>query len=287
MKKLLLLAFLACPMFAFAQNAYDYYGDKVQLEAHYFQSRNIGKLQGDKKQAYQGMDISEGYVASAQATGILTIYNLESELNKEKQIKLPNFGKTTNAFNISFGTTKSADDDVLPLLYISGNNGELNVAHFDKKFKNVEFIQSIKLSDAKAANVLWAIDRDNQFLYALTTGKNGQHQILRFAIPEIGSAEVKLNSNQALNSYVVEDYFKSKTITSIGGVYVHNGQLFITAGSATAADPSRLYVWDLYGKMMRNVIDLSTATRGVLKGCSIHDGTFYVQSAEGLYRLIF
>ena len=39
MKKILLFAFMACSVLAFAQNAYEYYGDKVQLEAHYLQRR--------------------------------------------------------------------------------------------------------------------------------------------------------------------------------------------------------------------------------------------------------
>lgn len=135
MKKILLFAFMACSVLAFAQNAYEYYGDKVQLEAHYFQSRSMGKLQGDKKQAYQGMDIAEGYLASAQATGIVTIYKLDSDISKEKQLKLPNFSKTTNAYNLSFGTQKFNPEDALPLLYVSGNDGELNVVRFDKKLK--------------------------------------------------------------------------------------------------------------------------------------------------------
>ena len=166
MKKILLFAFMACSVLAFAQNAYEYYGDKVQLEAHYFQSRSMGKLQGDKKQAYQGMDIAEEYLASAQATGIVTIYKLDSDISKEKQLKLPNFGKTTNAYNLSFGTQKFNPEDALPLLYVSGNDGELNVVRFDKKFKNAEFVQTIKLADAKAGNSAWVIDKDNQYLYA-------------------------------------------------------------------------------------------------------------------------
>ena len=112
---------------------------------------------------------------------------------------------------------------------------------------------------------------------------------MRFAIPNSteSTSVVTLNSSDAFNSYVIEDYYKGKTITSIGGTYVHNGQLFITNGNDTAQNPSTLFVWDLYGKMMRNVIDLSTATRGALKGCSVCDGAFYVQSTEGLYRLVF
>ena len=289
MKKILLFAFMACSVLAFAQNAYEYYGDKVQLEAHYFQSRSMGKLQSDKKQAYQGMDIAEGYLASAQATGIVTIYKLDSDISKEKQLKLPNFGKTTNAYNLSFGTQKFNPEDALPLLYVSGNDGELNVVRFDKKFKNAEFVQTIKLADAKAGNIAWVIDKDNQYLYAVVTNKSGLHQVMRFAIPNSteSTSVVTLNSSDAFNSYVIEDYYKGKTITSIGGTYVHNGQLFITNGNGTAQSPSTLFVWDLYGKMMRNVIDLSTATRGALKGCSVCDGAFYVQSTEGLYRLVF
>ena len=289
MKIILLLAFMACSVLAFAQNAYEYYGDKVQLEAHYFQSRSMGKLQGDKKQAYQGMDIAEGYLASAQATGMVTIYKLDSDISKEKQLKLPNFGKTTNAYNLSFGTQKFNSEDALPLLYVSGNDGELNVVRFDKKLKNAEFVQTIKLADAKASNIAWVIDKDNQYLYAVVTNKSGLHQVMRFAIPNSteSTSVVTLNSSDAFNSYVIEDYYKGKTITSIGGTYVHNGQLFITNGNVTAQSPSTLFVWDLYGKMMRNVIDLSTAARGALKGCSVWDGAFYVQSTEGLYRLVF
>lgn len=285
----LILALLACPMAAIGQNAYDYYGDKVQLEAHYFQSKNFGKLQGDKKQAYQGMDIANGYMVSAQATGIVTVYKFGSELDKEKQVKLSTFSKTANAYNVSFSNTKMADD-VLPLLYVSGNDGVASVERFDKKFKNATAVQTIRLSDVKASNVMWTIDKENNFLYALTSSKNGAHQVMRFAIPEVKgetAEEVKLSKADALDVHVIEDYFKSKTIASVNSVYALNGQLFITCGNGTPKDASKLLVWDAYGKMMRNVIDLSTATRGALKGCSVWNGAFYVQTEECLYQLIF
>ena len=102
----LLFALLITPLVCFGQNAYDYYGEKVQLEAHYFQSQNAGKLQGDKKLSYQGMDISNGYAVSAQSTGVITVYDLNGgDMSKEKQLKLSTFSKTANAYNVSFGTT--------------------------------------------------------------------------------------------------------------------------------------------------------------------------------------
>lgn len=90
----LLFALLITPLVCFGQNAYDYYGEKVQLEAHYFQSQNAGKLQGDKKLSYQGMDISNGYAVSAQSTGVITVYDLNGgDMSKEKQLKLSTFSK--------------------------------------------------------------------------------------------------------------------------------------------------------------------------------------------------
>ena len=286
----LLFALLITPLVCFGQNAYDYYGEKVQLEAHYFQSQNAGKLKGDKKLSYQGMDISNGYAVSAQSTGVITVYDLNGgDMSKEKQLKLSTFSKTANAYNVSFGTKKMTEEDVLPLLYVSGNHGVLNVEQIEKKFKNVNAVQTITL-DAKFSKIDWAVDADNGFLYAFCTNKNGTHQIMRFNVPEVKEGEVstvKLKTSDALDNYLVEKYYQGKAMTSTHGVYVHDGQLYITSGNGTPNDASRLYVWDLCGKMLRNVIDLSTATRDELKACSVHNGALYVQTQSSMYKLIF
>lgn len=287
----LVVTMLTMPFMCIGQNAYEYYGDKVQLEAHYFQSRNMGKLQGDKKQAYQGMDIYEGYLVSAQSSGIVTVYDIKGgELNKEKQLKLSTFAKSANAYNVSFGTQKLSDEDVLPPLYVSGNNGALNVERVEKKFKSVKPVQTITIADVKCSRIDWTVDSENQFLYALCTLKNGTHRVLRFRVPEVSGetvAEVKLKSSQAIDQYLVEDYYQGATLSATQGAYIHDGLLYITSGNGTPKSPSRLYVWDLYGKMMRNVIDLSTATRGELSACSVYDGALLVQSTNGLYKLVF
>lgn len=281
---------LAIPFISYGQNAYDYYGDKVQLEAHYFQSRNFGKLQGDKKQVYQGMDIYNGYLVSAQSSGIITIYNTQNNnLEKEKQLKLSIFSKTANAFNVSFGTKKMAGDDVLPLLYVSGNNGTLYVEQIEKKFKNAKCVQSISLTNTQANKVSWAIDKENDFLYALCTNANSTHQLLRFHIPEVNEtpSEVNFNSADAIEKYTLENFYQGKGITSDKGIYIINGQMYIVCGTGTQKDSSHLCVWDIYGKMMRNVIDLSTATRGELKSCSVYDGALFIQTQGSVYKLIF
>lgn len=286
----LLFALLIAPLVCFGQNAYDYYGEKVQLEAHYFQSRNVGKLQGDKKLQYQGMDISNGYAVSAQSTGVITVYDLNGgDMSKEKQLKLSTFSKTANAYNVSFGAKKLVEDDVLPLLYVSGNNGVVNVEQIEKKFKNVNAVQTITL-DAKFSKIDWTVDANNGFLYAFCTNKNGTHQIMRFNLPEVKQGEVsnvKLKSSDALDSYLVEKFYQGRAMTSTHGVYVHDGQLYITSGNGTPNDASRLYVWDLYAKTMRNIIDLSTATRDEIKACSVHDGVLFVQTQSSMYKLIF
>lgn len=290
MKRILLFALIAIPFMAFGQNAYDYYGEKVQLEAHYFQSKNIGKLQGDKKQLYQGMDIYNGFLVSTQSSGIITIYNIQnSGLEKEKQLKLSFFSKTANAYNVTFGLKKISDDDMLPLLYVSGNNGTLYVEQVEKKFKNVQCVQTISLQNTQAKNVIWAIDKENDFLYAFCTLKNGVHQILRFSVPEINESlqDVKLKSADALEAYTIEDYYQGKSINSANGIYINNGQMFITCGAGSQKDASRLLIWDIYGKMMRNMIDLSTATRDKLTSCSVYDGALFVQSQGSIYKLIF
>lgn len=288
---LLVATMLAMPFVCMGQNAYEYYGDKVQLEAHYFQSRNVGKLQGDKKQVYQGMDVCEGCLVSAQSSGIVTVYDIKGgEMSKEKQLKLSTYSKSANAYNVSFGTQKVSDEDVLPLLYVSGNNGVLSVEHIEKKFKAVKLVQTIAIADVKCGRVDWAIDADNQFLYAICTLKNSAHQVLRFNLPKVGGeseSEVKLKSSEALDSYLIENYYQGKALTATHGAYIHDGQLFLTSGNGTPKSPSFLYVWDLYGKMMRNVIDLSTATRGELSACSVSDGALLVQSTNGVYKLVF
>src|SRR3712207_6310502 len=98
MKKVTLLATLLLPFLAHAQTAYEYTGDKINLETHYFQSQNLGKLEGDKKLTYQGMDIYGNYMLSCQHTGVATIYLLnQGNFDKEKQFKLASFSKANHA----------------------------------------------------------------------------------------------------------------------------------------------------------------------------------------------
>ena len=291
------------PLISFAQNAYEYQGEKVALEAHYFQSSNMGKLQGDKKQTYQGMDIYNGYVVSAQNTGIVTVYRIDgSSLNKSKQFKLASYGKENHANTISFGTEKASDDAILPVIYVSQcskdkKDGMSNVAfveQIEKNLKSSKLVQTIYYDGAEGRPLQWVVDRENRFLYAYTsTAKwdaKGKHQIIKFQLPKLSDGEngiVKLSTKDAIETYCIEDTYQAEFNAVVQGVYINDGLLFIPAGDGTVKNPSVLYVWDLASHSMRNVIDMSSATRGELEDCSSYDGNFYIQTQGQFYKIIF
>jgi hypothetical protein len=51
--------------------------------------------------------------------------------------------------------------------------------------------------------------------------------------------------------------------------------------------PSYLYVWDLNGRYMRNVLDLRTATHSEMEDSSMYDGYLIIQSQDGLFKIKF
>lgn len=302
MKKIFLSLAIVLPFMAYSQNAYDYSGEKIALETHYFQSSNIGKLQGDKKQTYQGMDIWGDYMISLQNTGVATIYNVASNsIDKVKQFKTGSFSPANHANTVSFGPYKLNETDKLPLVYISqcskdALNGKTNVAFVERienNLKSSKLIQTIYYKDAQGCPLEWVVDRDNYFIYAyMSTGKwdtKGNHKIMKFVLPKPTDGTdgvVTLSSADALESYVIEDYYQGSFNPVVQGLFIYNGLLFLPAGDG-AKNPSTLYVWDLASRSMQNVIDLSSATSGELEDCSVYGSNLMIQTQGQLYRLSF
>lgn len=97
-----------------------------------FKLKDVGALQSDQKQGYQGMCIYEDWLLSVQNKGYATLYKLPSLEKKTPTFKLGCFADTNHANVAAFGVEKFDESDPLPLVYVSqayktAVNGEKDV----------------------------------------------------------------------------------------------------------------------------------------------------------------
>lgn len=256
MKHLILLLALALSLGAAAQNAYEYNGDRIDLETHYFNCQYMGKLSGNKKQPYLGFATS-GNIAVSTQNGSITIYRIAgTELRKIKQLKLAEAGSA------SFGTDEQ--------LFVS-NAGNLAAMKLSDDHKTIESTSLITIKSAKPN--FWVADAESPTLYALTN-KSGKLSVLKFAQP---SGETELNAGDSLEQFTLSS---GTSTLQIKGLCVSGGLLFATTAT-------QLYVWDLATRSLRNVINLKQAIKAPVSHCSVSDGTLLVTAQGQVYQLTF
>ncbi len=293
-KTLLLLAAAMLPALCGAQNALEYEGERIALETHFFQSSQLGKLQGKGKLSYQGMDVWGNHMLSLQHTGLATIYQLsDGGIKKLKQFKLASNGDGNHANTVSFGPSLAAQGDPMPPIYVSHcskASTACSVERITPDLKGSTLVQTITL-EGNSNPLQWVVDRDNNCLVAImsTAGwdKAGNHRIMRFALPDLSQEQVALTQADAIESYLIEDTYKAPFAVVMQGAAVHNSLLFLPTGSGTAKQPSALYVWDLATRSMRNVVDLSGATSGEPEDCAVWNSRLLLQTQGQVYNIAF
>lgn len=266
----------------------------------------LGPLQGENGGAkpfpYQGMDIHGDYMLSCQNQGVASVYTLSADsFELAGQFHLASFHKDNHANVVTFGIEKAQECDPLPLAYISqcskntidGMKDVLYAERILPDFSGSELLQTIFYDDVNydfGYALQWVIDREEEMLYGYGNTINNsdsanRHRIIKFRLPKLSEGSfVTLNSEEALENYLIEEVSDFRFNPIGQGLYIHKGKLYMPTGVGKPDRPSYLYIWDLKKHSMK-VLDLSEVTSGEFEDISMYGDSFYIQSVDGIFRL--
>ena len=268
-----------------------------------FKFKDVGALQSDQKQGYQGMCIYEDWMLSLQNKGYATLYKLPSLEKKTPTFKLGCFGDTNHANVAAFGVEKFSDSDPLPLVYVSQAykkevNGEKDVCYVERISLdgNSETVQRIVLDDPKhlyGYALQWTIDHKHRHLigFGNTISNNGEgnrFRIMVFSIPHLCDGKVvHLTADDAIENYLIQDTdsrYPSKVVGQ--GACVWNDCLLMPTGFGEKDAPSIIYVLDLKTRKLRNILDLSKTLKNEMEDIDFYQGDAYIQTnGRGVVKL--
>lgn len=268
-----------------------------------FKLKDVGALQSDQKQGYQGMCIYEDWLLSVQNKGYATLYKLPSLEKKTATFKLGCFGDTNHANVAAFGVEKFSDSDPLPLVYVSqayknAVNGEKDVCYVERVSPggSSETVQRIVLDDPKhlyGYALQWTIDHKRRHLigFGNTVSNNGEgnrFRVMVFSIPHLSDGKVvHLTADDAIENYLIQDTdsrYPSKVVGQ--GACVWNDCLLMPTGFGSEEAPSIVYVLDLKTKKLRNILDLSKTLTSEMEDIDFYQGDAYIQTnGRGIVKL--
>ena len=270
-----------------------------------FKLKDVGALQSDQKQGYQGMCIYEDWLLSLQNKGYATLYKLPSLEKKTVTFKLGCFGDTNHANVAAFGVEKFDENDPLPLVYVSQAyknvvNGEKDVCYVERLTLDgkAETVQRIVLDDPKhlyGYALQWTIDHQRRHLIGLgnTVSNNGEgnrFRIMVFSIPHLSDGKVvHLTADDAIENYLIQDTdsrYPSKVVGQ--GACVWNDCLLMPTGFGEEDAPSIIYVLDLKTRKLRNILDLSKTLKNEMEDIDFYQGDAYIQTnGRGVVKLMY
>ena len=296
-----------------AQNAAEvkttsYDGPAIVMKPHTLDALCLGKLKGQEKQSYQGMDVWNDYIFSFQNTGYLSVYTTDGKTLKQvvKPFQIASHHEKNHCNEVTFGRIRYEKDDPFPLIYvaqcqrgsINGRKDVLYVERIAPDMKSTTLVQTIVFKDRNklfgyALN--WAVDAERNYLYGYgntvdNTNPTNRHRIVKFRIPELSESTdgiVTLTEKDLLENYLIEDTYQAPFNPIGQGLMIRDGLLYMPTGFGNEKYPSELYVWDLHTRTMRNVIDLSQVTKGELEDCSQWRDKMLIQTQGEMYLLDF
>lgn len=272
-------------------------------------SRFMGPLTGrsyksDRKEAYQGMDIWNGYIFSLQNGGAASIYRIEGDgISKVSQFLTGGADRLNHANVASFLPEYYAPSDPFPLVCISrchkesfdGMKDQAYIERIAPDMQSSEIMATINYDDVNkdfGYALQWVVDREERMLYGFGNTINNKdpqnkRRVVKFRLPEIKGKEgtvINLRPEDALENYLVEET-EHDPFRPVGqGLFVYGGRLYMPTGVDTAKEPSKLYVWNLSEKSMQ-ILDLGKLCFGEPEDCSVYDGKLWVQTQEGIFRI--
>lgn len=268
-----------------------------------FKLKDVGDLQSDQKQGYQGMCIYDDWLLSVQNKGYATLYKLPSLEKKTATFKLGSFADTNHANVAAFGTEKFDESDPLPLVYVSqayknAVNGEKDVCYVERIFLDgsAETVQRIVFDDPKhlyGYALQWTIDQQHHHLigFGNTISNNGEgnrFRVMVFSLPHLSDGKVvHLTADDALENYLIQDTdsrYPSKVVGQ--GACVWNDCLFMPTGFGKDDAPSIVYVLDLNTRKLRNILDFSKTLKSEMEDIDFYQGDAYIQTnGRGIVKL--
>ena len=274
-----------------------YDGPAIVMKPHTLDAHCLGKLKGQEKQSYQGMDVWNDYIFSFQNTGYLSVYTTDGKTLKQvvKPFRIASHHEKNHCNEVTFGRIRYEKDDPFPLIYvaqcqrgsINGRKDVLYVERIAPDMKSTTLVQTIVFKDRSklfgyALN--WAVDAERNYLYGYG------NRIVKFRIPELSESTdgiVTLTEEDLLENYLIEDTYQAPFNPIGQGLMIRDGLLYMPTGFGNEKYPSELYVWDLDTRTMRNVIDLSQVTKGELEDCSQWRDKMLIQTQGEMYLLDF
>ena len=201
--------------------------------------------------------------------------------------------------NACFSTIFYDSNDTFPLIYTSGSQTGTyqhvqvwRIQLIEDVF-SISKIQEITLPTGTEENV-WHWGQaylDNELGYMwYSTNWGGVAHYFKFAIPTIFDNNDEVISEVTLTEEDSLDRFDTyKNFNQQGGV-VRNGILYLLDGVPASGTYTKLYVIDLWGKRLINVIDIYNilGITSEFEGCGIHNNTLIANTnGEGIYAIYF
>lgn len=198
--------------------------------------------------------------------------------------------------NVCFSNIFYDVNDTFPLIYTSGsqtgtyNHVQVWRIQLESNVFSITQVQEITLPTGDGTNWMWGqAYLDNEFGYMWYSTNGTLATYYKFAIPSIFSdnevvSEVTLTANDAIDSFTIE-----RNRNQQGGV-VKNGTLYLLDGVPSYGTLTRLYVVDLWGKSLINIIDIYNilGVTSEFEGCGIYNDTLIANTnGGGIYAIYF
>lgn len=216
------------------------------------------------------------------------IYDLKNR-SFHSSVKMNSNGNN-HCNNASFSTVYYSEDDIFPLLYVSGSSiGTFNqvqvyrVIYTGNTFR-FDKVQEIVLPKSTSENCLYwtgvIMDNDNDYMYVYANHKGAQ--ICKFAIPDINSETVMLADEDILDRFTLEPFIHQQGATCM------NNQLYIMDGVPAWGDTVYLHIIDL--KKQNKIVRLDLSSHGFIfepEGLDFYNGQLMcaTNSSKGIFTI--
>ena len=254
---------------------YPYYGQKINLDAYNFKAEQIGNIgfsnYTPQSLCIYGDELFHMYTGGDYTCGYFGVYNLQTK-TLSGVFEMDSDTPYIHCNSACFGNKQNASD-AYPLMYVNSymdNAVGKGVCFVEKIIKDgntytTEQVQKIRIdfadqeiwtgetmnpSTLAAGN--WIVDTVGNRLIAYTTQGFDRTRFFIFELPALTETEVVLSQSDIL------DYFDVAYIANIQDACLHNGMIYLNAGTNWGDYDRilRLYVINLSGRSIVSEIHL-------------------------------
>lgn len=200
--------------------------------------------------------------------------------------------------NACFSNIFYDNNDTFPLIYTSGsqtgtyNHAQVWRIQLVENVFTITKIQEITLPQGTNTDWMWGqiyLDNEVGFMWnAVVAGQVAKY--CKFKIPAIFDSNDEVISEITIIEEEVQDSFTTyRNVHQQGGV-VKNGILYLLDGVPQWGDQTKLYVIDLWGKRLINMVNIQDLL-GItyeFEGCGIYNDTLIANTnGNGIYAIYF